>query len=126
MISESTVEHIVHELMNRFDRNSLQSQAVLQAYCGVALPGYPTMEEAGIVDRTGSFLIAGERIKLLQRQAVHKARSELIKIKDSNSLFEEAIDTATGKTFEVDCFHSFVKKIAGGTGRFLDEVSSST
>lgn len=122
---ETAVEQIVCQLMSRLGRNSLQSQALLQAYCGVVLSGYPTMEDAGIIDGGGSFLVAGERIKLLQKESVQRARSALIEIRNSNASNRETIDKVTKNTFEDDCFHSFLKRIADGTGNFLENVGSS-
>ena len=122
---DSVIEQVVYQLMSRLERNSLQSQALFQAYCGVSLPGYPTMEEAGIIDGAGSFHVAGERVRLLQKEAVQRARAALVEIGNSNGSHREAIERASQDAFECDCFHSFFKKINDGTGQFLQDVSSS-
>lgn len=64
-----------------------QEQALILNHYGIAIPGYPTMYDVGIIDADGWFLVAGERVKRLERKSVDKIERLAAALKANESDF---------------------------------------
>jgi hypothetical protein len=125
-IHEEAAERFVELIMNSLGTNLCQKQALLQAYFQIDLPDYPTTLSANLTNAAGQFVIAGERVKVSQRQAVWHARKTLSKIlaeqQEGENLFAALrSDAATSTTSQ---YQFFLRALYADSGTYLDDVSS--
>lgn len=80
----SILQNGVQSLLSGF---TPQEQALILNHYGIAIPGYPTMYDVGIIDADGWFLVAGERVKRLERKSVDKIERLAAALKASGSDF---------------------------------------
>jgi hypothetical protein len=122
----------VHQMMNSLGAEQRRKQALLQSYYGVSLPDYPSLAEAGLTDEDGYFLVAGERVKLLQHQAVDKVRKifkentqSLLQLTDSENIFDSLISEFADDQ-DVLLFLKFIRAICEDKGEYIDAPQSRT
>lgn len=124
------IKELAHLMMNSLGTAPRNKQALLQSYYGISLPDYPSLEEAGLTDQDGHFLVAGGRIKLAQYQAVDKVRKLLkSKIQSIPSLIDLRImiDSLTIASPEDQSFLPYLKFIIAATqdiGEYMDAPQS--
>jgi hypothetical protein len=124
------IKELAHLMMNSLGTAPRNKQALLQSYYGISLPDYPSLEEAGLTDQDGYFLVAGGRIKLLQHQAVDKVRKLLkSKIQSTPSLTDLRImlDSLTIAPPEDQSFLPYLEFVIAATqdiGEHMDAPQS--
>ena len=107
-----------------------QKQALLQAYCGVFLPGYPNLHDAGLTDKDGYFRVAGGRVRMMQCQALQKAQRALktgdLDVNDLEAAADDGTNQVSEPTGEetAEIYARFLITIARETGSFLVDTSS--
>ena len=125
--NEETAERIVKMIMDSFGANQRQKQALLQAYCQIELPDYPTMISANLKSETGRFIVAGGRVKVAQHEAVWHARKTLAKLAADPAIGESLqtlLEAATSISTTSSPYHQFVHVLYANAGIFLRDVSS--
>lgn len=125
--SEDAAELIVKMIMDSLGPIRQQKQALLQAYCQVKLPNYPTMISANLVNEIGRFVVAGGRVKVAQQQAVWHARKTLAKLEADPAFSENlkaVLKSATSMSARKSPYHQFIYLLYSSAGIFLDDVSS--
>ena len=124
---EDAAELIVRMIMDSLGPIRQQKQALLQAYCQVELPKYPTMISANLMSETGRFVVAGGRVKVAQQQAVWHARKTLEKLAADPAYSEKlstALKSAASMSRSQSPYQKLIYVLHSNTGIFLDDVSS--
>lgn len=120
----------VHLLMNSLGSMLQKKQALLQAYYGILLPDYPSLVDAGLTDEDGYFLVAGERVRLLQHRAVEKVK---ITLKSNPRLFFNTPEETNFVNLPNDelrrirenmVYPNFIQAAINDTGQYLDAPQS--
>lgn len=125
--NEDAAELIVKMIMDSLGAIRQQKQALLQAYCQIELPEYPTMISANLMSETGRFVVAGGRVKVAQQQAVWHARKTLAKLAADPASSEDlkaSLKSATSISSSKSPYHKFLYVLHSNTGTLLDDVSS--